>query len=87
MKTLEELNAISSQVRRDIVRMVHAVNSGHPGASLGCTEFFVSLYFKVLQHNSKKFEMDGIGEDLFFFLMAIFLRFFIVCWLEVDILQ
>jgi transketolase len=66
MKTLEELNAISSQVRRDIVRMVHAVNSGHPGASLGCTEFFVSLYFNVLQHNSKKFEMDGIGEDLFF---------------------
>ncbi|MFN5628133.1 MAG: transketolase [Bacteroidota bacterium] len=66
MKTLDELNAISSQVRRDIVRMVHAVNSGHPGASLGCTEFFVSLYFKVLQHNSKKFEMDGIGEDLFF---------------------
>lgn len=66
MKTLEELNAISSQVRRDIVRMVHAVNSGHPGASLGCTEFFVSLYFKVLKHNSTKFEMDGIGEDLFF---------------------
>jgi transketolase len=66
MKTIEELNAISSQIRRDIVRMVHAVNSGHPGASLGCTEFFVSLYFKVLKHNSTKFEMDGIGEDLFF---------------------
>jgi len=66
MKTLEELNAISSQVRRDIVRMVHAVNSGHPGASLGCTEYFVSLYFRVLKHNSQKFEMDGIGEDLFF---------------------
>jgi transketolase len=66
MKTIEELNAICSQVRRDIVRMVHAVNSGHPGASLGCTEFFVSLYFNVLKHDSQKFEMNGIGEDLFF---------------------
>jgi transketolase len=66
MKTMQELNSLCSQVRRDIVRMVHAVNSGHPGASLGCTEFFVSLYFRVLNHQPQKFEMDGIGQDLFF---------------------
>src|SRR6266550_1281589 len=54
------------QVRRDIVRMVHAVNSGHPGGSLGCTEYFVALYFEVMKHHPQKFSMDGIGEDLFF---------------------
>ena len=59
------LNAICSQVRRDILRMVHAQNSGHPGGSLGCVEFFVALYFKVMNHKTN-FEMDGIGEDLFF---------------------
>lgn len=64
--SIEELNKICSQVRRDIVRMVHAVNSGHPGGSLGCTEFFVALYFKVMKHHPEKFNMDGIGEDLFF---------------------
>lgn len=53
------------QVRRDILRMVHAVNSGHPGGSLGCTEFFVALYQKILRRN-ENFSMDGIGEDLFF---------------------
>ena len=62
---IEELEKIASQVRRDIVRMVHAVNSGHPGASLGCTEFFTALYFHVL-NKKQPFEMDGIGEDLFF---------------------
>ncbi|QSE96762.1 transketolase [Fulvivirga lutea] len=62
---IEELKNISSQVRRDIVRMVHAVQSGHPGGSLGCTEFFVALYFHVLKHD-KSFNPDGIGEDLFF---------------------
>ncbi len=61
----ENLSKIASQVRRDIVRMVHAVNSGHPGASLGCTEYFVLMYFEVLKHN-KKFNPNGIGEDLFF---------------------
>ncbi|MBL7892411.1 MAG: transketolase [Bacteroidia bacterium] len=66
MPSVTELEKICSQVRRDIVRMVHAVNSGHPGASLGCTEFFVSLYFSIMKHNPKKFNMDGIGEDLFF---------------------
>ena len=59
------LKKLTSQIRRDIVRMVHACQSGHPGGSLGCTEFFVALYFKVMQHN-KDFKMDGKGEDLFF---------------------
>ena len=62
---IPQLKRIASQVRRDIVRMVHACQSGHPGGSLGCTEFFVALYFKVLRHN-KHFNMDGKGEDLFF---------------------
>lgn len=65
MPSVSELNNICSQVRRDIVRMVHAVNSGHPGGSLGCTEFFVALYFEVMNHNTV-FNMDGINEDLFF---------------------
>jgi len=62
---ISELPKIASQVRRDIVRMVHAVNSGHPGGSLGCTEFFVSLYFHLMKHDPK-FNPDGKGEDLFF---------------------
>jgi transketolase len=66
MKSTEELNQIAHQVRRDIVRMVHAVNSGHPGGSLGCTDFFVALYFHVMKHQSQPFEMDGHQEDLFF---------------------
>ncbi len=66
MKSIEELESIASQVRRDIVRMVHAVQSGHPGGSLGCTEFFTAMYFKVMNHNASKFDMDGKGEDIFF---------------------
>jgi len=62
----EDLFDLTSQVRRDILRMVHAVSSGHPGGSLGCTEFFVALYFKILNHNPSAFSMDGSGEDLFF---------------------
>ena len=61
-----DLNAVVSQVRRDIVRMVHAVNSGHPGGSLGCADFLVSLYFDHMKHNPENFQMDGKGEDLFF---------------------
>ena len=53
------------QVRRDILRMVHKVNSGHPGGSLGCAEFFVCLYGDIMNHNTS-FNMDGINEDLFF---------------------
>lgn len=64
-KSIEELKDIAAQVRRDIVRMVHAVNSGHPGGSLGCTDYFVSLYFRVMNYNTD-FKMDGKGEDLFF---------------------
>lgn len=64
-KNTEELKQVASQVRRDILRMVHAVNSGHPGGSLGCTELLVSLYFKVMDHNPD-FKMSGANEDLFF---------------------
>ena len=60
------LENICTQVRRDIVRMVHAVNSGHPGGSLGCTEFLVALYFDNMKFNSSAFSMDGFGEDMFF---------------------
>jgi len=60
-----ELQNIATQVRRDILRMVHAVNSGHPGGSLGCTDFLVALYFKIMKHN-KNFDINGYNEDLFF---------------------
>lgn len=63
--TISELEDIASQVRRDCLRMVHAVQSGHPGASLGCADFFTALYFEVLNHNTA-FTMEGAGEDLFF---------------------
>jgi transketolase len=59
------LNSLVSQVRRDILRMVHKVNSGHPGGSLGCTEFFVALYNEIMQIK-EGFDMDGENEDLFF---------------------
>ncbi|HNK29417.1 MAG TPA: transketolase [Ferruginibacter sp.] len=62
---MSNLKDIATQIRRDIVRMVHAVQSGHPGGSLGCTEYFTALYFSVMKHNPD-FKMDGIGEDLFF---------------------
>jgi transketolase len=62
---MSELKEIATQIRRDIVRMVHAVQSGHPGGSLGCTEFFTALYFKIMKHDPN-FSMDGKGEDLFF---------------------
>jgi transketolase len=61
---MAELTAIASQVRRDIVRMVHGVNSGHPGGSLGCTDFLTALYFKVMKHNPA-FNMDATNEDVF----------------------
>ena len=65
MSTITELKNIVTQIRRDIVRMVHANSSGHPGGSLGCTEFLTALYFKVMHHNTN-FTMDGIDEDVFF---------------------
>ncbi|MDQ3191178.1 MAG: transketolase [Bacteroidota bacterium] len=66
MPSIQELEKIASQVKRDVLRMVHAVQSGHPGGSLGCSEFFTALYFEILKHNPKNFSMDGKGEDLFF---------------------
>ncbi len=65
MSNTQHLQHFTTQVRRDILRMVHAVNSGHPGGSLGCAEFFTVLYLHQLKRNSS-FNMDGIGEDLFF---------------------
>lgn len=59
------LENITSQIRRDILRMVHKVNSGHPGGSLGCAEFFVALYFEIMEHKSF-FSMNGKNEDIFF---------------------
>lgn len=66
MSNKEQLTELISQTRRDIVRMVHAVQSGHPGGSLGCTEFMVALYRNVMEYTSKPFNMDGTGEDIFF---------------------
>ncbi len=63
---IKELKTIAGQVRRDIVRMVHGCQSGHPGGSLGCTDYLVALYFAVLRHDPEHFTMDGVGEDLFF---------------------
>ena len=65
MATIQELQDFTQQVRRDILRMVHQVNSGHPGGSLGCTEFLITLYFKIMKINLE-FDMDGVKEDLFF---------------------
>ena len=62
---VSELRIIASQVRRDVVRMVHNVQSGHPGGSLGCTDFFVTLFFNIMNRN-KSFSMNGIEEDIFF---------------------
>ncbi len=62
---LQQLKNMAIQVRRDVVKMVHGVQSGHPGGSLGCTDLLTALYFKVMKHDPA-FNMDGIGEDLFF---------------------
>jgi len=61
---MAELKEIATQIRRDIVRMVHDCQSGHPGGSLGCTEYLTALYFKVMKHNPS-FSMDAINEDIF----------------------
>lgn len=65
MPDISYLNDLVIQVRRDILRQVHKVNSGHPGGSLGCTEFFVALFQEILDRK-EGFNMDGIGEDIFF---------------------
>lgn len=64
-RSTSELNEYVAQTRRDIVRMVHGVQSGHPGGSLGCTEFLTVLYQNVLRHNPAKFSMEGQNEDVF----------------------
>lgn len=64
--TITSLQRIASQVRRDIVRQVHAAQSGHPGGSLGCADFLTALYFHILRHDPKAWTMDGRGQDLFF---------------------
>ncbi|NJB82276.1 transketolase [Wenyingzhuangia aestuarii] len=66
MATIQELKDFTQQVRRDIVRMVHAVSSGHPGGSLGCAEYITALYQEIMKYDASNFEMDGKGEDLFF---------------------
>ncbi len=65
MSNIQQLKDLTTQVRRDILRMVHKVNSGHPGGSLGCAEFFVALFNEIMDRKDG-FDMDGIGEDLFF---------------------
>jgi transketolase len=65
MANIQQLQAAATQVRRDILRMVHAVKSGHPGGSLGCADFMTALYFHIMQHNPS-FLMDGTNEDIFF---------------------
>ena len=65
MADINQLKRIASQVRRDIIRQTHNVASGHPGGSLGCTDFFVALYFEIMKHDPA-FNMEGKGEDLFF---------------------
>jgi len=65
MDRTEELKRIATQIRRDIVRMVHANSSGHPGGSLGCTDFFTALYFEIMKHDPENFQMDGKNEDIF----------------------
>ena len=62
---INQLNELATQVRRDIVRMVHKVQSGHPGGSLGCADFFTALYFSVMRRK-EGFDMNGAGEDIFF---------------------
>lgn len=66
MKDENELLKIATQLRRDALRMIHAVNSGHPGGSLGCADLFACLYFRIMKHQPKAFSMEGHGEDLFF---------------------
>lgn len=66
MATIAELQTIATQVRRDILRMVHAVQSGHPGGSLGCADYLTALYFQEMKHTPVPFSETGNGEDMFF---------------------
>ena len=66
MADINQLKSIATQVRRDALRMIHAVSSGHPGGSLSCADLFTCLYFEVMNHKAQPFSMEGKGEDLFF---------------------
>jgi len=65
MNSQTSLTTVATQVRRDILRMVHAVNSGHPGGSLGCADYLTALFFQYLKHNPQKFQINGNNEDVF----------------------
>lgn len=65
MPSVQQLQQIATQVRRDIVRMVHAVQSGHPGGSLGCADYFTALFFEIMEHHPQSFKMEGKNEDVF----------------------
>jgi len=71
MPTPSELQKISSQVRRDVLRMIHGAASGHPGGALGCADFITALYFQIMNHHPKNFTMDGKTKTCFFFPMVI----------------
>lgn len=66
MADIKQLQDFASQVRRDILRMVHAVNSGHPGGSLGCTDFVTALYQDIMKYNTSEFTMEAHNEDVFY---------------------
>jgi transketolase len=83
-KSIEELKSLTTQIRRDILRMVHAVNSGHPGGSLGCVEYFTALYGKVMNYKLP-FSMEGKGEDVFYLSNGHISPVFIVLWQDLDI--
>ena len=84
MHDISKLKSIASQVRRDIVRMVHACQSGHPGGSLGCTDFLVALYFDAMKRK-EGFDMTGKAKMFFIFPTVIFPQFFTVFWHTQDI--
>ena len=66
MHDIDKLKDMACQVRRDILRMIHGAASGHPGGSLGCADLFTALYFSVMKHSPEKFDMNAVGQDLFF---------------------
>ncbi len=66
MATIKELQDLATQARRDVLRMVHAVNSGHPGGSLGAADFMAALYGEIMEHNPEHFTMEAKGEDVFY---------------------
>ena len=79
MTDINSLEDTTLQIRRDILRMVHKVNSGHPGGSLGCAEFFVALYFEIMEFDTA-FDMDGKMRIYFSYLTDIFPPFFTALW-------